>query len=106
MKKPSHDNAVAIDKQDDAMTVPTRRLENVAKLIALARILVENTSDANNHAPEPIPTLKNSMYMAREKTAKVPFVSADIKLKDCNNNAHAIPPTETNINGRRPFTSN
>ena len=50
-KNPAQDIALATDRKVDVITVPTNRLENVARLIAFARMLVENTSAGISQAP-------------------------------------------------------
>lgn len=54
-KKPAHDMAFAVDKNVDDIKVAVTLFMNVAKLIALARIFVENTSEGMSQAPGPIP---------------------------------------------------
>jgi hypothetical protein len=75
--------AFAVDKNVDDIKVAVTLFMNVAKLIALARIFVENTSEGMSQAPGPIPMNNQSMngnqhhvpilkvarYRAKEATA-------------------------------------
>mmetsp|Transcript_16543 Transcript_16543/g.32880 ORF Transcript_16543/g.32880 Transcript_16543/m.32880 type:complete len:83 (+) Transcript_16543:329-577(+) len=55
------------------MIVAVKRLQNVAMLIPLARIVVENTSEGINQAPGPMPMLKDDKYMANPTTDQTGF---------------------------------
>ena len=74
-KNPAHDMALAVERKVDEKIVAVTRFINVATLIALARIVVANTSDGINHAPGPIPRLKKDRYMAKANTANAPLWS-------------------------------
>jgi hypothetical protein len=55
-------------KKVEAINVAAIRLDTVAQLIALARALLEKTSDGMSHAPGPIPSEKAHRYSASAPT--------------------------------------
>mmetsp|Transcript_10103 Transcript_10103/g.15963 ORF Transcript_10103/g.15963 Transcript_10103/m.15963 type:complete len:151 (-) Transcript_10103:385-837(-) len=77
-----------------------------ATLIALARIIVLNTSEGISHAPGPIPILKNAKYNARPNTANPSLFAFPTNAKDTNINETDIPNNDTKNSGRRPLRSN
>jgi hypothetical protein len=83
--------AFAVERNVDAIRVAVNRLQNVARLIAFARIIVENTSEGTSQAPGPIPMLKNAKYRPRANTPNPAFTEDPRKFKATNIRAMAIP---------------
>mmetsp|Transcript_38687 Transcript_38687/g.116206 ORF Transcript_38687/g.116206 Transcript_38687/m.116206 type:complete len:230 (+) Transcript_38687:458-1147(+) len=104
-KNPAHEMACAVERKVDAISVAATRLRNVAMLMALVRIVKENTSDGINHAPGPIPKLKKERYIAREHTANAELCPAK-KLIERNKRATVMPVRERKKSGLRPLLSN
>ena len=69
-KNPCQVIASAIVKNVEAMTVAVTRFGKRATLTALARMLVQKTSDTTIQAPGPILRLKNARYEANPSTVK------------------------------------
>mmetsp|Transcript_19482 Transcript_19482/g.35050 ORF Transcript_19482/g.35050 Transcript_19482/m.35050 type:complete len:154 (+) Transcript_19482:510-971(+) len=106
MKNPAYDMALATERKVEDMMVAVTRFMNVATLIALARIIVLNTSEGISHAPGPIPILKNAKYNARPNTANPSLFAFPTNAKDTNINETDIPNNDTKNSGRRPLRSN
>ena len=70
-KKPPQVKMFAVVKNVEVTNVAVTLFKNVAMLIALARMVVENTSLGISHAPGPIPRLKNERYIANPTRAKI-----------------------------------
>ena len=71
-------------------------------LMALARIMVLNTSEGMGHAPGPIPTLKNARYSARPNTAKPSLLALPMNANDTSISDADMPRSDTKKSGRRP----
>mmetsp|Transcript_6064 Transcript_6064/g.12596 ORF Transcript_6064/g.12596 Transcript_6064/m.12596 type:complete len:113 (+) Transcript_6064:106-444(+) len=89
-------------KQDQK---PSTQRNTYATLIALARIIVLNTSDGMSQAPGPMPTLKNAMYNANPNTANPSLERPPTKANDTRNKDIEQPNKETKNRGLRPFLS-
>mmetsp|Transcript_27185 Transcript_27185/g.32968 ORF Transcript_27185/g.32968 Transcript_27185/m.32968 type:complete len:91 (-) Transcript_27185:942-1214(-) len=76
-KNPAQVMVFATDRKEEAMMVAVARLRKVATLIALARMVVEKTSDGINHAPGPIPREKKARYKASANTAKAALLLSE-----------------------------
>ena len=79
------------DRNEEVTIVAVTRFKNVAILIALARMVVENTSDGINHAPGPIPRLKNPRYIPIAIIPMVALPSTITKEIATRNRDIAIP---------------
>mmetsp|Transcript_45519 Transcript_45519/g.95559 ORF Transcript_45519/g.95559 Transcript_45519/m.95559 type:complete len:247 (+) Transcript_45519:40-780(+) len=106
MKNPDQDMALATERKVEDMMVAVTRFIKVATLMALARIIVLNTSEGTSHAPGPIPILKKARYNANPNTAKPSLLAFPMNEKETNMRDTDIPINEMKNNGRLPFRSN
>ena len=77
-----------------------------AKLIALARIIVLNTSEGISQAPGPIPNEKNARYRANPNTANRPLLAPPTNPNDTKKSDMDMPINDMKNSGRRPIRSN
>merc|ERR1719356_574955 len=98
-KKPAHVMALATDRKVEAMTVAVTRLAKVATDMALARTMVEKTSEGMSQAPGPIPTLKKARYSARPTTASALLSLPPTKAPDTSARLRAMPSRDTKKSG-------
>mmetsp|Transcript_32800 Transcript_32800/g.68990 ORF Transcript_32800/g.68990 Transcript_32800/m.68990 type:complete len:246 (-) Transcript_32800:1117-1854(-) len=106
MKNPAQDIALATERKVEDMMVAVTRFIKVATLMALARIMVLNTSDGTSHAPGPIPSEKNARYNANPNTANPSLFAFPTNANDTNRSDTDMPSNDTMNSGRRPFLSN